>query len=101
MVVGGQVVNGVGLILRFFSTPLLAEVVLKRWRVPIVEGGPLFIGQMEWNLLMVTLGNERSDSSSDPAQMGLGIGSYVRANEQRIMENAKYVPEIRILTNTR
>ncbi|KAM0326369.1 hypothetical protein ACHAQA_006971 [Verticillium albo-atrum] len=39
MIIGGQVLNGVGLTLGYLSTPLLAEVVPKRYRAPIVGGG--------------------------------------------------------------
>jgi MFS family permease len=41
MLIGAQVFNGIGLTLGFLSTPLLAEVVPKRYRAPIVGGGTL------------------------------------------------------------
>ncbi|KFZ03435.1 hypothetical protein V502_10950 [Pseudogymnoascus sp. VKM F-4520 (FW-2644)] len=44
MIIAGQVLNGIGLTLGFLSTPLLAEMVPKRWRGPILSGGTLLAG---------------------------------------------------------
>lgn len=44
MIIGGQVLNGIGLTLGYLSTPLLAEVVPKRWRAPIIGGGTFLAG---------------------------------------------------------
>lgn len=44
MIIAGQVLNGIGLTLGFLSTPLLAEMVPKRWRGPIISGGTLLAG---------------------------------------------------------
>lgn len=39
MIIGGQVLNGIALTFGYLSTPLLAEVVPKRYRAPILGGG--------------------------------------------------------------
>jgi MFS family permease len=44
MLIGGQVLNGIALTIGYLSTPLLAEVVPKRWRPPIVGGGTVLVG---------------------------------------------------------
>lgn len=43
-IIAGQVLNGIALTLGYLSTPLLAEVVPKRWRPPIVGGGTVLVG---------------------------------------------------------
>lgn len=44
MIIGGQILNGVGLSLGFLATPLLAEVVPKRVRGPIIAASSLLAG---------------------------------------------------------